>query len=100
MVGGIFNLAVLVWAAGAAICGFCYLFLRGEHQSGASFFLNSGLVTSMLVLDKLFELNDYMFPLYLGIGEGIAYVLYGIIVILYLFKFRHTIWRTNLVPLA
>ena len=100
LLGGIFYLGVLTWAAGAAICAFCYLILRQQHSSEAKFFLYSTLVTSMLVFDKLFELNDYVFPRYLGIGEGSAYLLYGAILVYYLFTFRNTLWRTNFIPLA
>lgn len=100
LVGGVFYLGVLTWAAGAAICAFCFLFLRQQRHSESNFFLYSALVTSMLVLDKLFELNDYVFPRYLGIGEGRTYLLYGAILTSYLFTFRRTIWRTNFIPLA
>lgn len=100
LVGAIFYLGVLLWMAGAAICAFCYLFLRTQQQPKSSFFLYSTVVTFMLVLDKLFELNDYVFPRYLGIGEGRAYILYAFGLMLYFFTFRHTILRTNLTPLV
>jgi hypothetical protein len=87
------NLGVLVWAA-AAICVFSSVILW-QHQpfdkTLSAFFLWSGVITAVLLLDDLFLFHDDLAYRYLGLDEKVILVGYGLAIMLYGAIFRQTI---------
>jgi hypothetical protein len=79
LTGVVSNLGAILWAAAATICLFSWAILRksvGETRF-STFLLCSGLLTTFLLLDDFFLLHDYIFPLYLGVGEKVVFVGYA-----------------------
>jgi hypothetical protein len=96
--GFLSNVGILVWCSTAAICVFCAALLHQEIDSGrdlAQFFLFSGLITSILLVDDLYLLHSLIFPRYLHIPEKLVYLGYGVGLLLYLMRFRTVILKSE-----
>ena len=102
LIGMVSNLGIILWACTASICLFCGFFLRAnsDKKEMASFFIFSGIITLILLLDDLFLFHEYIFKTYLGINELVTFIIYGILLISDFVIFRHTIERTNFLILA
>jgi len=89
---GIFsNIGIVLWCASAAICFFCSAILfkgRGDKNQ-RTFFLCSGLMISVLLLDDLFMLHERILPDYLAVPQNLVQASYGLMALLYLRRF----WR-------
>jgi hypothetical protein len=94
--GVLSSIGVLFWAATVAICCFSALILWQQHRHQmALFLLAAGLITSLLLLDDLFMFHELVFPQYLHFGEKITVVLYAIIVVSFLWRFRQQVLGTD-----
>jgi len=95
--GAISNIGILFWCSAVAICFFSFRLLReiGRNKEFSLFFLFSGGITSILLLDDLFLLHEEVFPNYLNIPEKLVFVGYGMIISLYLVKLRKIILKTE-----
>jgi hypothetical protein len=78
--GVVSNIGVLLWCAAAAICLFSALLLRNdpERRRSALFLLSAGLITSVLLVDDLFMVHEWLLPK-LGISEYVMYGLYALL---------------------
>lgn len=65
--GAFSHLAVLLWTSTAAICLFASRV--GRRGEVARFLLASGLLSSVLALDDLFQLHEDVVPTHLGLAE-------------------------------
>ena len=95
---GLFSsVGVLFWCATAAICLFGTVILRSSPKSHeiAVFLLGAGLITTMLMLDDLFMFHEVVFPQYLHFGEKVTVLLYGIILVSFLWYFRQRVIQTD-----
>lgn len=100
-IGVVSNISILLWCATAAICLFAFLALKTQdHGKIAVFFLFSGLITSLLLLDDLFLLHERIFPQYFHWRQRYIYVSYVSIVLVYLVAFRKIILKSNYIMLA
>jgi len=100
LIGLISNIGVLFWCATAAICFFASVIHSKKGSARiARFFLFSGLLTSVLLLDDLFMLHDFILPQYLHIDEHFIYLGYSALVITCLIKFRSVISQTEYIVL-
>lgn len=101
-VGVLSNIGVLLWCAAAAICFFCAALLRcpGVRQEVPVFFLASGLLTLLLLVDDLFRLHDFILPTYGHIGQEAFYAGYSVLAGLYLVRFRDLLLKTKCLILA
>jgi len=100
-IGIVSNICILLWCATAAICFFACVALRNKaHEKMALFFLLSGLITSLLLLDDLFLLHERIFPQYFHWRQRYIYVSYVSIVLAYLVSFRKIIFENNFFILA
>lgn len=92
--GFVSNIGILFWCAAATVCLFTYAFLRYAHQlyPKRSFWLISGLLTFLLLMDDFFLLHEMVVPYYLRIPEKIVMIIYGLLLLGYLWSFRKTIW--------
>lgn len=83
------NLGILLWAAAATICLFISMFLaQMVGKAWKNFFLISGLLTFILLLDDLLRIHDEIFPVYLGIKGDIFGIGYVLFIGVYLLRFR------------
>lgn len=100
--GAISNLGILVWCGAVVISWFSFKILQNLniYSEFSRFFLFSGAITSILLLDDLFLLHEELFPYYLKIPEKLVYLGYGMLISLYLVKFRKTILKTEFILLV
>ncbi|MFQ4146674.1 hypothetical protein [Chlorogloeopsis sp. ULAP02] len=100
--GAISNLGILMWCAAVVIPWFSFKLLQQtkNNKEFSRFFLFSGCLTSILLLDDLFLLHEGMFPHRLNISEKFVLLGYGIIISFYLIKFRKVILKTNFILLV
>jgi hypothetical protein len=100
--GAISNLGILVWCGAVVISWFSFKILQNIkiHNEFTHFFLFSGGITSILLLDDLFLLHEQVFPYNLNIPEKLVFLGYGILISLYLVKFRKTILKTEFILLV
>ncbi len=100
-IGIVSNLCILLWCATAAISFFAFLTLKKQGlEKMAVFFLLSGFITSLLLLDDLFLLHERIFPQWFHWRQRYIYISYVSIVLVYLVAFRKTILKSNFIMLA
>lgn len=95
--GLISSLGLMLWAGSAAICWFSrfLLELKPETAQIRLFFLYSGLLTVVLLLDDAFLFHELVFPRYLSIPEKVVMAIYLLFFVGYLFYFRRLILATD-----
>lgn len=95
--GAISNIGILFWCATAAIYLFSAAFLRLHRVKGEilGYLLSLGSMTLILMIDDLFLVHDMIFPKYLSIVEEFPFTLYGLMLLLWLLKFRRHILTTD-----
>lgn len=102
--GIISNIGLLLWCGSASVCFFSMTLLRMVSGSAGrdwkQFFLFSGILTSLLLLDDLFQLHQILYPRYLHLNAIAVYGFYGLFTVYYLWLFRRTIWETEFLLLA
>lgn len=100
--GMLSNIGVLVWCAGATICLFTAVVL--QLQDGPShdvgFLLAAGLLTSLLLVDDLFMVHEWLAQTYLGVGERAFFALEASAVGLFLVTFRRRVLESNVLLLV
>lgn len=90
--GFLSNLGILFWCAAASICLFAWAVLKRSPAPGLSgFFLVSGLLSALLMLDDLFQLHEGIFPVYLGIRQHYVLITYLVLTVGYLVVYRRVI---------
>jgi hypothetical protein len=100
-VGLISNIGILLWGAAAAVCLFAGLILfRTREVEWGRFLLASGIFSTVLTLDDMFQLHEVVMPVYLGVPQKLVYVAYVLAALVYLFAFRKTILKTEFSLLA
>ena len=93
-VGIVANLGILMWAAAASICLFIAIFLAPlVGKAWKDFFLVSGLLTLLLLLDDLLRIHDEIFPVYLGIKGDVIGIGYFLLTFVYLLRYRTLIFQ-------
>lgn len=97
--GVLSNIGVLFWCASAVICFFSVALVRNRAIIGELliFFLVSGFITSVLLLDDLFLLHEEIFPRYFHVPQKVIYSGYVVTILLYLASFRKTILKTEFI---
>lgn len=97
LVGAMSNLGIVVWSAAAGACLLAALALRrrGDDRESASFFLWSGVLTVVLVLDDLYQFHEQIGPVSLHLAQRGIYLVYLAAVVTYLFRFRRRILATD-----
>ena len=85
------------WCSTAAICLFSFAVMKNAKNSRfiSSFFLLSGIITIILVLDDVFLLHEIVIPEYFYISQKKVYAGYAMIIALYLIRHRKTILKTE-----
>lgn len=99
---GVFsNIGILLWCASATVCllSSAILFKAGGDKNIRSFFLYSGLMISVLLLDDFFLLHETVFPDYLHIPQNLILAGYGLMALLYVLRFRKMLLDLEQLPL-
>jgi hypothetical protein len=96
------NLGVLIFAAGAAICFLAAYLLSRNDRLWRSPLLWGGLVLTMLLVDDMFALHDFLFPPLLPQGELLSEAAYALAGLAYVVVFRDVLLRHawTLLPLG
>ncbi len=96
LTGLVSNLGVLLWAASASVCFFAgSLVRRADQATAAGFMFFSGCLSAYLCLDDFFQIHEDLANRYFGIRERYVYLVLGMAVFVYLFRYRHLILRTH-----
>lgn len=91
--GAISSLGAVLWSATAGICFFTHSLLgRAEPRAGErSFLAASGLLTSLLLTDDLFQVHEEVVPNHLGVSEKVVLAAYALLALRWLYVYRATI---------
>lgn len=100
--GIISTVGMLLWCATATICFFTAAVLKkDDHLSGWGFFLfMSGVLTSLLLCDDLFQLHQILYPKLFHLATVLVYGVYGLFALWYLIHFQKQIRETEFILLA
>jgi len=95
--GIVSNLGVLVWCASATLCVFSWSLLRHRLPTArfSQFLLGAGLLTTLLLVDDLFLLHEFVFPQYLSVPTDLPALCYGALTLCLGVTFRRCILRTD-----
>ncbi|MBT3190399.1 MAG: hypothetical protein HN736_11285 [Anaerolineae bacterium] len=97
--GFISNIGVILWSFSVAICFFSYVLLKTSKKPHdvLRYIMFGGFISLVLLLDDLFMLHENIYPKYFGVSEKITFILYGVLVLFYLVKFRKIIIETDFI---
>jgi hypothetical protein len=100
--GIISTVGMLLWCAAATVCFFTAAVLKkDDHLSGWRFFLfMSGVLTSLLLCDDLFQMHKIFYPILFHLAEVFIYGVYGLFALWYLIRFRKQIRDTEFLLLV
>lgn len=87
------NLGIILWAATAAICGFCALIVRERFRQEFLFFLCASALSLWLWLDDMLLIHEFA-GTYLGISEFASFIVYGLLLMSFIYYFRRLIAQT------
>jgi len=88
-IGIVSTVGILLWTATASICLFSAARARRRGaDDDARFLICTGALTSMLLVDDLFMLHEWVFPLHIGVLEEIVYGTYVLIFLACYLRFR------------
>jgi hypothetical protein len=97
--GIISNIGVLLWCASASICFLSMVVMaRGsstETNDWRRFLLFSGILTSLLLFDDLFQFHQVLYPKFLHVTTAVIYGFYAFFAIWYLYRFWKQIQSTD-----
>ncbi|MEA2573818.1 MAG: hypothetical protein QOH93_1116 [Chloroflexia bacterium] len=101
-IGLVSNLGVLLWCASATVCFFASVVLRklGHAKQWSSFFMASGLLTTVLMIDDLFMVHENVSEINWRLNEKAIYILYAGMFLIFLGKFWKAIASTEFLLLV
>lgn len=96
-IGWAAHLTALVASFGAAAALFAGLLVRRQRGPGAhsGFLLATGVFTTVIVLDDVLQLHDWVFPA-LGVGERVVFLTYALMLVALVWRWGRPIVRDNL----
>lgn len=96
LTGFLSNVGVLLWCSATAVCFFTSsVFKYYKEQRSHMFFFASALLSLILMIDDLFMIHDYIFPVHLHLSEELFYLFLGVLTLSYLIYFAWYILNTN-----
>jgi hypothetical protein len=96
------NVGILLWCATAAICFFSTAILKKDDHVNdwKPFLFMSGVFTSLLLCDDLFQMHKIFYPILFHLAEVFVYGVYGLFALWYLIHFRKQIRNTEFLLLV
>jgi hypothetical protein len=96
------NVGILLWCATAAICFFSATVLKGNDPARdlRLFLFMSGILTSLLLFDDLFQMHRIFYPKLFHLATILVYGVYGLFALWYLIHFRKQILETEFLLLV
>lgn len=96
-VGVLSNTGIFFWCFTIAILFFSTKIAHdlGRPKILYHFFLSSGLLTLLMMIDDIFLMHDVIFPEYLHLSEYFFYIFYGSSVVAILYFFRKIILESD-----
>jgi hypothetical protein len=93
---------IILWCATAAICFFSAAVLKGDAmvRDWRFFLIVSGLFTSLLMCDNLFQMHIFFYPVLFHLSTYFVYGAYGLFVLWYLLYFKKQILETEFLLLS
>lgn len=88
------NIGILLWCTTAAICIFSFI-ISNSRSRATYFLLWSGIITTILLIDDLFQLHEAILPWYFKISESAVYGGYILLITGYLIWFWREIIQTD-----
>jgi hypothetical protein len=100
-IGFLSQVGIFFWASTAAVCLYSGALLAAQPRNASTkhFLYSAGLLSILLGLGDAFLLHEQFFP-YIGIPEKAIYVIYGCLMLYFLYRFREHILRTEYLVLA
>ncbi|MGH8222578.1 MAG: hypothetical protein ACREQZ_06360 [Woeseiaceae bacterium] len=97
LLGVVSNIGILLWAGAAAIAGFAgsLLLVGGRARELALFLLAAASLTGCLLLDDLFLVHEWLFPVVLGIPQVAVFAGYAVLLAALLWRFRNAILQMD-----
>jgi len=84
--GLVSQLGGLFWASTLAICVFTLFILKRQDPAARRFLIQAAILTAILLFDDFFLFHEDIGPDYLGIGERIIVLAYGLFAVFFLFS--------------
>lgn len=77
-VGMLSSLGIFIWCGAITLCWFAWYFIKVKNPNSGrkNFFLISGIITSIIAVDDLFQFHEVIIPDYLGLPEITFYITY------------------------
>lgn len=96
-IGLVSNVGILLWCASATIALMAAALMKctQAHALTARFFMSLGALASILMLDDFFQFHEWIFPKFLGVHEKMIFLLYGILLVYILIRFRSVYLKAN-----
>ena len=88
------NLGVMLWASAAAVNFLGAAVLPGDRRKFL-FMIVSGILLGCLALDDVYQFHDSVFPRLFNMREYITFSVYSLVLIAYLYYFRHVIFSSS-----
>lgn len=98
-IGILSNVGIVLWSFTVAILFFSYLLSKELHLNKSGFFLFSGILSLVMLIDDLFMLHDHIFPMYINSSDYLFYFIYGGSVILIFYFYFQFIMNSDYVLL-
>ena len=101
LIGVVSNVGILLWCATAVICFFGSSLLRQQGlPAEARFLMWAGLMTTVLLVDDLFMIHEYIAPVHFHVSEKLVLASYACATGAYLLVHRRLILADNYLLLA
>lgn len=90
-------IGIIFWFASAIICLFGVTLIRHDSSHDSTqLLINVGLISLIMGTDDLFLFHEVVFPHYLHLfGEKVIMLMYGVVILGTLYRFRSIIKTTN-----
>jgi len=91
--GFVSQLGGLIWAGGSfiAFLAAAVLFSRRNTCKDWRFMAAAGALTSILVVDEVFQGHEFVYPTLFGLSETVVFAIYALLAVAYLWHFRRII---------
>lgn len=95
------NLGIIIWSSAFTICFYAaYRVNSSSLVRSREFLIVSGLITSAMALDDLFQLHELVFPTYFNISDNMVYLTYINIYLIYFIRYKRQLLNSDFLVLG